>query len=65
MTSKIKRKLKGKIVEHFESQVNFCEAIGERESTVSRIVRGRRELPAERRAIWAAVLKTPEKDLFV
>ena len=58
------RKLKARIIEKFGSQSDFSEAIKMQESTISRVVRGRRELNEEDQKIWAEVLDTELKDLF-
>jgi DNA-binding transcriptional regulator YdaS (Cro superfamily) len=56
--------LKKRITELFRSQADFCGVIGESESVVSRIIRGRRELPPEKRDVWARVLRCKSEDLF-
>ncbi len=58
------RKLKAKIVEQFGSQSNFSEAVKTQESTISRVVRGRRKLSQADQKIWAKILDTELKDLF-
>lgn len=56
--------LKKRIVEVFRSQSDFCVVIGERESVVSRIVRGRRQLPLDKKQKWASALQCKPEDLF-
>ena len=56
--------LKMRIIEVFRSQSDFCRAIGESESLVSRIIRQRRELPPEKKLEWASVLQCESEDLF-
>jgi hypothetical protein len=58
------RRLKGKIVEKFGTQVDFADAIKTDETLVSRIVRGRRALNPEARKAWAKALGCKPKDLF-
>ncbi len=54
--------LKGRIVEKFGSQFEFARAIGEHESVVSRVVRGRLPLDPEKQKKWAGVLDVPEPE---
>ena len=58
------RKLKAKIVENFESQANFSQIIKTDESIISRVVRGRRILPADIQQEWAHVLNCKRGDIF-
>ena len=56
-------RLKAKIIERFGSQADFAQAIGEDESLVSRVVRGRRELSEDKKLKWSKILHIDE-DLF-
>ncbi len=48
--------LKGAIVTRFGSQFNFAHALGEHESTVSRIIRGRVQIDDTTKRKWAHAL---------
>lgn len=54
--------LKAKIVERFGSQFEFARAIGEHESVVSRVIRGRHTLTVDGRIKWAQVLECDDAD---
>lgn len=56
--------LKFKILEKFSSQANFAQVVKADESTVSRIIRGRRTLDPELQLIWAKALGCNPKDIF-
>lgn len=58
------RDLRLKILENFDCQADFAQAIGEAEATVSRVIRGRYSLPPERKTKWAEVLKCQVEELF-
>ena len=58
------RKLRVKIIERFGTQADFAEAANLDDATVSRVVRGRRELSLEEKARWAKLLKT-ETSVFI
>jgi len=58
------RFLKAKIVERFGTQADFGQAIGEDETLISRVVRGRRQLSLERKVKWADALGCKVKELF-
>ena len=58
------RKLKAKIVERFESQANFSQAIKTDESIISRVIRGRRELTPANKKLWCQALKCEPEDIF-
>jgi len=58
------KKLKLKIVEWFGTQADFGQAIGEDDSFVSRIVRGRRVLSNKRKRVWADALNCKPEDIF-
>ncbi len=49
--------LKLAILERFNSQADFAAKIGEHESTVSRVVRGRRKLSPEEAKVWKKTLQ--------
>jgi len=50
------RKLKARIIEIFGTQADFAQEIGVDDSFVSKIVRGRRNLPAKEQDRWAKLL---------
>ncbi len=50
------KKLKGRIVEHYGSQFEFARAIGEHESAVSLVVRGKRQLTDRQLTTWQKAL---------
>jgi len=58
------RKLKAKIIENFESQANFAQIVKCDETIISRVVRGRRSLPADVQKKWADTLRCKRKDIF-
>lgn len=58
------KKLKAKIIENFESQANFAQIIKVDETTISRVVRGRRVLPVETQKKWADILLCKCEDIF-
>jgi plasmid maintenance system antidote protein VapI len=58
------RKLKAKIVEMFGTQADFADVIDVDESLVSKIVRGRRELPEDTKQIWADTLGSEIAEIF-
>jgi len=60
----VNRRLKAKIVERFGTQSDFSEAIKTQESTISRVVRGRRELNEEDKKAWAKALGAELAILF-
>lgn len=57
-------KLKACIIEQFETQADFAQALGIDETLVSRIVCGRRVLGSKDRKRWARLLKCKNEDLF-
>ena len=57
-------RLKLKIIEQFRTQADFAMEIGGNESLVSRVIRGRRVLPAEKKEQWAKVLKCESREIF-
>jgi hypothetical protein len=50
--------LKGRIVEIFGCQSDFAQKAKVDESLVSRVIRGRRDLPEAEKTRWAKILKT-------
>ncbi len=50
------KKLKARIVEHYGTQFGFAQAIGEHESVISLVVRGRRSLSERQRQKWESAL---------
>jgi len=56
--------LKFKILKKFPSQADFAQAVNADESTVSRIIRGRRTLDSEKQLIWAKALGCNPKEIF-
>ena len=56
--------LKIKILEKFPSQADFAQAVKADESLVSRIIRGRRQLPLDKQYQWAKALNSTPKELF-
>lgn len=55
--------LRKKIKEKFNSQIAFAKAIGEHDSLVSKVLREWRDIPAERKEIWAKALDCEVEDL--
>ncbi len=49
--------LRDKIKENYPSQIAFATDIGEHDSLVSKVVRGWRGVPEERKLVWARALK--------
>lgn len=56
--------LKGKIVERYGSQFEFARSIGEHESVVSRVIRGRHTLAVHERVKWAKALGCDDADVI-
>lgn len=57
--------LKARIIQLFGSQFEFARAVGEHEATVSRVIRGRRDLSLEERMRWAIALDCDDpQDIF-
>ncbi|MFY9112045.1 MAG: hypothetical protein WAP34_08905 [Desulfomonilia bacterium] len=56
------KKLKAKIIEHFGSQFHFALAIGSHESTVSKVIRGHKDLDEASRKKWANTLGVDDPD---
>jgi hypothetical protein len=49
--------LKFVILKQFNSQADFSQAVGEHESKVSRVIRGRRKLSGKEAKTWAKALR--------
>ena len=58
------RPLRIAIVERYNTQADFAQAIGCDDARVSRVVRGRKELSPEEREKWAHALNREAEDLF-
>lgn len=54
--------LKAKIVERFGTQFEFARVIGEHESIVSRVIRGRHTMTVDGRIKWAQALGCNDAD---
>lgn len=54
---KSNRVLKAKIIEHYGTQADFSQEVGDDESLVSRVIRGRRKLSKEQAAVWLKALR--------
>jgi len=60
----LNKKLRAKIQEVFKSQIAFAFEIKEQDSFVSKVVRGWRQLPAERQKKWAKALGCKPDEIF-
>ena len=58
------RILKATIIEKFETQADFAAAVGDDETMVSRVIRGRRALAPQKQAAWAETLGVPIRKIF-
>jgi hypothetical protein len=58
------RALKAMIVFRFGTQEDFAKAIGENPSIVSRVIRGRYTLSADKKSTWASTLQFEIKSIF-
>ena len=58
------RALKAMIVFRFGTQEDFAKAIGENPSIVSKVIRGRQTLSAEKKSTWASTLQCEIKSIF-
>ena len=56
--------LKLKIIEKFNTQADFAQAIDIDDSFVSKIIRGRRTLDPDKQYIWAKALNSTPRELF-
>ncbi|ACL06917.1 hypothetical protein Dalk_5247 [Desulfatibacillum aliphaticivorans] len=52
------------IVENYGTQADFASKVGTDETIVSRVLRGRRTLPADKQAVWAKALNCTIPDIF-
>ncbi len=57
--------LKLKIIEKYGSQFGFARAAGVNEATVSRVLRGHREIPRDEQNRWADLLDCKREDIFL
>jgi transcriptional regulator with XRE-family HTH domain len=58
------KKLKSMIVLKFGTQDDFAQKVQESRSLVSNVIRGRRQLPFEKRILWAAILGCFVSEIF-
>jgi len=58
-------RLKLAILQRFGSQAEFAGALGADDSKVSRVVRGRRDLPSEEKERWAKALCCKADSIFL
>ena len=58
------KKLKAKIIERYGTQADFAQAIDIDETFISKIIRGRRTLQPEKKALWAKTLRCRPRDIF-
>ena len=56
--------LKMRIIEIFDTQADFAQALGMDESFISRVIRGRRTLDPADQNRWAKVLKCKSENIF-
>lgn len=56
------KRLKAKIIEHYGTQFLFAVFVGEHESEISKVIRGRRVLSPEARKKWAGALQISDSD---
>lgn len=56
--------LRLRVLARFGSQADFAQYIGQSESSISRVLRGRRELSLAERKTWAGALGYPASELF-
>ena len=61
---KMNRTLRARIVERFGTQADFAHIIRATEPVVSRVVRGRKELPPEQQEKWARALGVTVEEIF-
>lgn len=57
-------RLKAKIIERYRTQGDFADAAGTSEHTVSRVVRGRRELEPDEILEWSKLLQVNPFEFF-
>lgn len=58
------RILKARIIECYGTQADFATAINTHEAIISRVIRGRHQLPGEKQTIWAEALHSEAENLF-
>lgn len=58
------KKLKARIIEIYGTQSDFAPVINTDESLISKIIRGRRTLDAEKQVTWARALDSTPLELF-
>ena len=58
------RALKAMIVFRFGTQDDFARAIGENPSIISKVIRGRHTLSADKKSTWASTLQCGKKSIF-
>ena len=58
------KKLKSKIILKFGTQADFAQAIGEYQTIVSEVIRGRRRLSDYKEVEWALALGCQPKEIF-
>lgn len=58
------RKLRLAILEIFDSQANFAQALGTHQSKISEVIRGRRRLGEDEQRRWAEILRREPQELF-
>jgi transcriptional regulator with XRE-family HTH domain len=56
--------LKVRIIEIFDTQADFAQALGVDESYISRVIRGRRMLDSASQNRWAKLLKCKSETIF-
>jgi transcriptional regulator with XRE-family HTH domain len=62
--TRVNMRLKGKIIDRFQTQRKFAEAAGVDSARVSRIIRGRENISDIERRRWARILRTFEAEIF-
>ncbi|MBQ9328918.1 MAG: DUF739 family protein [Solobacterium sp.] len=63
MTERDYRKLRGRIVEKFDTQKDFAKAINKDISLVNQTLNGKREIKQEEIEIWAGALDIPIEEI--
>ena len=58
------KRLKFRIIEEYDTQAKFCDAIREAEAVVSRVIHERINLSKAKRRQWAAALRTTPEEIF-
>jgi len=58
------RFLKAMIVFRFGTQEDFADAVEENSSVVSKVIRGRHTLSADKKSTWASTLQCEIKSIF-